>query len=58
MVQERMQKRPKVEYEETIEGFLFPQKSTCPVYFGSGENKQKILDVLCKEMHTKSVLVV
>ena len=24
MVQERMQKRPKVEYEETIGGFVFP----------------------------------
>ena len=24
MMQERMQKRPKVEYEETIGGFVFP----------------------------------
>ena len=36
--------------------FVLPHqgnKSTCPVHFGSGENKQKTLDVLCKEMNTK-----
>ena len=27
-------------------------KSTCPVYFGSGENKQKVLNAICDEMHT------
>ena len=26
---------------------------TCPVYFGSFENKQKVLDALCKEIHSK-----
>ena len=27
--------------------------STCPVYFGSLQNKQKVLDALCNEIHTK-----
>ena len=26
---------------------------TCPVYFGSFENKQKVLDALCNEIHSK-----
>ena len=26
---------------------------TCPVYFGSLENKQKVRDALCNEIHTK-----
>ena len=36
--------------------FVLPhagKRSTCPVYFGSLENKQKVLDALCNEMHTK-----
>ena len=26
---------------------------TCPVYFGSFENKQKVLEALCNEIHSK-----
>ena len=26
---------------------------TCPVYFGSFENKQEVLDALCNEIHSK-----
>ena len=36
--------------------FVLPHpgtRSTWPVYFGSLENKQKVLDALCNEMHTK-----
>ena len=29
------------------------KRSTCPVYFGSADNKQNVLIVLCNEMHTK-----
>ena len=29
------------------------KRATCPVYFGSLENKQKFLDAICDEMHTK-----
>ena len=36
--------------------FVLPhqgKRSTCPVYFGSLENKQKVLDALGSEIHTK-----
>ena len=36
--------------------FVLPnqgKRSTCPVYFGSLENKHKVLDALFNEMHTK-----
>ena len=35
--------------------FVLPHQgpaSTCPVYFASLENKQKVLDALCNEIHT------
>ena len=36
--------------------FILPhqgKRSTCPVYFSSLENKLKVLDALCNEMHSK-----
>ena len=36
--------------------FVLPhqgKRSTCPVYPGSADNKQKVLIVLCNDMHTK-----
>ena len=36
--------------------FVLPRqgkRSTCPVYFGSADNKQKVLIVFCNDMHTK-----
>lgn len=36
--------------------FVLPhqgKRPTCPVYFGSADNKQNVLIVLCNEMHTK-----
>lgn len=36
--------------------FVLPYKGSntfCPVYFGSVSNKQKVLDALCNELHSK-----
>ena len=38
-----------------LQPFLTNQgkKSTCPVYFGSGENKQEVVNAIWDEIHTK-----
>ena len=36
--------------------FILPhqgKRSTCPVYFGNADNKQTVLNAICKEMHAK-----